>query len=1137
MKPIELTVQGLNSFRETQHIDFEQLCADGIFGIFGPTGSGKSTILDAITLALYGTVERAANNTQGILNQLEDQLSVGFTFELVGQTIDRYRAERSYKRTKDGGLRMSSCRLLKLSGDKEVLADKEKDVTRKIRDILGLTHDDFTRAVVLPQGKFSEFLTLKGNERRKMLQRLFHLEKYGDELMAKLKLHFESACHKLEVISEKETLLGDASQEAVERLSEHSRLLNAEYSKTSAELESSGHERDQIRQIWTLQEEKNAKLKEQSELQKKQQEFEMKKNLLKMNDEAEKIIPYLENLIAAENEVHEADSEFSHADLVFSGSKNAEEKEKKAYTAAKQKREVEEPLLSARRQNYVQGMGIKRQLDAGQKEKRAATVKLSELEKKLQSGDVRINSSQKKKEELDRSMENLEKRLSEIDVPSSRRAMIQRARDAGKAIDALDDRLKEKRAEWTSVQKKMLESQQALEQVHKQQKAANEKAGRWFLQCQRIYNHAADTKQMIRLLLEFVKKKQEEYELERDRAYRLNLSLNLASELKDGDPCPVCGAVHHPHPPAVDKQSDQKSLEKKVKYYRQTEESLIRFQQENHACAIQLEEHSKKFSTVFSNIPEMSNLSDASKEFLEAGDFTEWESRGIQEVLRAIDLAVREEKQDIIASGETLENELEQAGKVGQNRISIESNLRIYSETQLRIEREAINQKNELEDLRAKWSEEFPKQEDIQNTYQIIQNDDREAESIRKTMTEFRTSRANLERRLAHDQDEHAAIEGRRNEIKGKLENIVLSLADRTRELSELHLSVDEQIGERIAELDSMLKDLKENQENHDQKWQLALTEFNETDKRRSSTSVRLERARFTLNNAEKKWDERKNNSNFLSRQAVFDAHMTDEERRDTDTEIQSYEKDKVQIASDLRTLLEKLSGKSVTADQMAKVENRYLELKESVRQLSEKRGAASKVLEDIKKRHALFNKLESERKAARTEADQFEKLLRVFRGNAFVEFVAEEQLQQVCIAASKRLGDLTHGRYTLETDDAGGFIIRDNGNGGIRRPVSSLSGGETFLTSLALALSLSEQIQLRGNVPLQFFFLDEGFGTLDPDLLDTVVTALEKLHMRKLSIGIISHVPEMRERLPRRLIVEPANPSERGSRVRMEVL
>ena len=124
---------------------------------------------------------------------------------------------------------------------------------------------------------------------------------------------------------------------------------------------------------------------------------------------------------------------------------------------------------------------------------------------------------------------------------------------------------------------------------------------------------------------------------------------------------------------------------------------------------------------------------------------------------------------------------------------------------------------------------------------------------------------------------------------------------------------------------------------------------------------------------------------------------------------------------------------------------------------------------------------------------------------------MAEEQLVQVCRAASERLGFLTKRRYALEVDSGGGFVIRDDAGGGVRRPVSTLSGGETFLASLALALALSSQIQLRGKYPLQFFFLDEGFGTLDPELLDTVITALEKLHHETLAVGVISHVPELR--------------------------
>jgi exonuclease SbcC len=87
----------------------------------------------------------------------------------------------------------------------------------------------------------------------------------------------------------------------------------------------------------------------------------------------------------------------------------------------------------------------------------------------------------------------------------------------------------------------------------------------------------------------------------------------------------------------------------------------------------------------------------------------------------------------------------------------------------------------------------------------------------------------------------------------------------------------------------------------------------------------------------------------------------------------------------------------------------------------------------------------------------------------------------------------------------------------------------------LALALSLSTQIQLKGSAPLEFFFLDEGFGTLDANLLEVVMTSLEKLHTDQLSVGIISHVEELKERVPVKLLVTPGDAGATGSRVRLE--
>ena len=148
------------------------------------------------------------------------------------------------------------------------------------------------------------------------------------------------------------------------------------------------------------------------------------------------------------------------------------------------------------------------------------------------------------------------------------------------------------------------------------------------------------------------------------------------------------------------------------------------------------------------------------------------------------------------------------------------------------------------------------------------------------------------------------------------------------------------------------------------------------------------------------------------------------------------------------------------------------------------------------------------------------------------VDFMAAEQMEMIVAIASERLRQLTQNRYSLEVGSDGSFFIRDEANGGGKRPVTSLSGGETFQTSLALALALSDKIQLRGKHPLQFFFLDEGFGTLDSNTLDISMSTLEKLRHDRLTIGIISHVEELQQRMPRRLMVTAPDKLGHGSRV-----
>ena len=175
----------------------------------------------------------------------------------------------------------------------------------------------------------------------------------------------------------------------------------------------------------------------------------------------------------------------------------------------------------------------------------------------------------------------------------------------------------------------------------------------------------------------------------------------------------------------------------------------------------------------------------------------------------------------------------------------------------------------------------------------------------------------------------------------------------------------------------------------------------------------------------------------------------------------------------------------------------------------------------------ALAEKLQEKQK----RMDLCEELRNLLKSNRFLGFIASEYLQEICISASGQLRKLTAGRYFLHYDEE--FKVGDNLDGGNFRAVKTLSGGETFLVSLSLALSLSQAICQKSMRPIEFFFLDEGFGTLDDKLVNVVMDVLGRLS-KDFAVGLISHVEELKHRIDNKILVSGATETH-GSRVRME--
>ncbi|HKY67025.1 MAG TPA: SMC family ATPase, partial [Acidimicrobiales bacterium] len=180
--------------------------------------------------------------------------------------------------------------------------------------------------------------------------------------------------------------------------------------------------------------------------------------------------------------------------------------------------------------------------------------------------------------------------------------------------------------------------------------------------------------------------------------------------------------------------------------------------------------------------------------------------------------------------------------------------------------------------------------------------------------------------------------------------------------------------------------------------------------------------------------------------------------------------------------------------------------------------------------------RLRDEQRAA-TERQQVADLLAShLAANRFEKWLLDEALQQLVATASTLLLDLSGGAYALTVDGrSGGFGVVDHTHASQVRSARTLSGGETFLASLALALALAEQVTgtaSAGSARLESLFLDEGFGTLDPDTLDVVATALDELGARGRMVGVVTHVRELAERLPVRFEVRKVGGSAVVDRV-----
>ena len=220
MKPIRLEIQGIHSFVDKQVFDFESISGNKIFGIFGPTGSGKSTVLDAIVLALYGDVWRSKSKSD-FINLKTKKAKVVFSFSCIEKGKQKiYEVERTFNINKDGDA-LQKAQVFDCSGlSKTQVVEGASKVDLFLTQLIGLNANEFSKCIALPQGEFAGFLKAKPNERIAIVGGIFDLNKYGEEIAEKVRNRIAERKNELTAITSQMEVFSGINQDEIDKLQE-----------------------------------------------------------------------------------------------------------------------------------------------------------------------------------------------------------------------------------------------------------------------------------------------------------------------------------------------------------------------------------------------------------------------------------------------------------------------------------------------------------------------------------------------------------------------------------------------------------------------------------------------------------------------------------------------------------------------------------------------------------------------------------------------------------------------------------------------------------------------------------------------------------------------------------------------------
>lgn len=662
MKPLILCIKGMYSYQEEAVIDFEQLTAETLFGIFGPVGSGKSTILEAITYALYGRSERLDKSGQSynMMNLRSNELVIDYTFALGGKGYRfTVQSKRNSKQFED--IRTPK-RMAYRDEDGEWIPLEHSDGSQ----VLGLSYENFTKTIIIPQGKFQDFLHLTPGARTQMLKELFDLQRFDlfeptNRLLSVAKSQLTELEGRLTELPQVET--------AVLREKEEERDANI---KAQAELEvklqASREKASEMKQVKDWESDVNEVKETLIVLEKSEPEMKVREAQLDRYEQAESAFRDL--LTTSESlKTRKISSENTLSRLVA-----AELELGKEIDAAEQQFRETKAAWEKRDEWKAKALEMKRMGEIQQAEK-----EIAELDGRMSNGKQVIVEKEKACEDGRGEEVKVGEELKKRKAETKDRAELTEAKNWFREQDRLQTDLQKVRAGHLQSEKEITDLDTEHNELLKQ----------------------AGGQEPAKLIAE------QEVMLAKSREALDNLRVHqrlsvFASELESGEACPLCGALEHPAPynaghadeQLLEKAAEVKVAEKAIERLRSLETQLqahIRRQEEAQArgdlnknavetASGELEKHQGIFRW-----PDFKDakLSDIDQQ-IEAALVDERAIRGLEQQLNRIREDLRKSESELQRYREAITGLEQQKAMAKGKRDALESDLKIFSFAQYR---------------------------------------------------------------------------------------------------------------------------------------------------------------------------------------------------------------------------------------------------------------------------------------------------------------------------------------------------------------------------------------------------------------------------------------------------------------------